>query len=75
MRIVKTLAISLLFVCPAAAAFGQACDPVTPPKGWRAMLYGAGQAGMKHSGLPTDQEIQQARCAQALAAQQLEMQR
>ena len=47
-------------------------QPYSAPRGvWRSMLYGMGQAGMAHSGLPTDYEIQQTQYQQALQARQL----
>jgi len=42
-----------------------------PAKRGRGILYGMGQAGMAHAGLPTDYEIQQSNYYQALQARQL----
>ena len=63
-------------ICAAAltASAQSACDPVPQPKGFRAFLYGAGQAGQAYAGLPTDQQIQQQRCQQEMQLKQLELQ-
>ena len=66
---------AILCASTLTAVAQSACDPVEPPRGILAgMLYGMGQAMTAHSGLPTDQQIQQVRCQQELQLRQLELQ-